>query len=295
MKLFLLTVSIFICSFSFANQIQVIYGKDERLEPWDIFDAKIRDLGNANAAMIPLNQLKPNSDGSFRLISNDKYGKYYNLCTDERFYSQPSDSDCSAFLVAPDIVATAGHCVAKMDCKKFNWVFGYEMLDEQKVRENYSADQVYQCDQVLGFMDRSDEDWALVKLDRNVTVATPLKLSSGQNVKKGTSVFNMSFPLGLPLKFSMFGKVRSWGASKNYFTTSIDVASGSSGSPILNKETLEVEGILVRGEDDFVKDIDPKSSNSCQRLKKCTEFKCTGEDVTSISVLNIQLQKYFKK
>src|SRR5690606_16809522 len=50
-----------------------------------------------------------------------------------------------------------------------------------------------------------------------------------------------------------------------------------SGSPVLNASTHEVEGILVRGEIDFV------YKNGCLASKRCDQNACRGEDVTLIT------------
>jgi hypothetical protein len=60
----------------------------------------------------------------------------YTFCEGERFVDQPSPGSCSGFLIAPDLLVTAGHCSLVQDfCSKFRWVFGFE-YDERTKRYN---------------------------------------------------------------------------------------------------------------------------------------------------------------
>ena len=45
------------------------------------------------------------------------------MCPDERFAAQPANADCSATLIAPDIMLTAGHCINS--CGDSRFVFDY--------------------------------------------------------------------------------------------------------------------------------------------------------------------------
>jgi hypothetical protein len=59
----------------------------------------------------------------------------------------------------------------------------------------------------------------------------------------------------------------------------LDTYGGNSGSPVFNHRTGEVEGILVRGENDYV--YDP--GQGCQVSNRCASDVCRGEDVTYIT------------
>ena len=64
-----------------------------------------------------------------------------------------------------------------------------------------------------------------------------------------------------------------------YFVANLDTYGGNSGSAVFNTDTGLVEGILVRGENDFV------YSNGCRVSNVCPAPGCRGEDVTKISEL----------
>ncbi|MFN8369647.1 MAG: S46 family peptidase [Bacteriovoracaceae bacterium] len=84
--------------------------------------------------------------------------------------------------------------------------------------------------------------------------------------------------LGLPTKISDGANVRTNNNPK-YFVANLDTYGGNSGSAVFNTKTGEVEGILVRGENDYVYD----SAQGCRVSNKCTNAGCRGEDVTRIT------------
>ena len=84
-------------------------------------------------------------------------------------------------------------------------------------------------------------------------------------------------PSGLPLKVTIGGAVRK-SLHPNFFVGSLDTYQGNSGSAVFNAETGVIEGILVRGENDFV----PNADNFCIESNKCTDDACRGEDVSRI-------------
>ena len=88
----------------------------------------------------------------------------------ETFASQPLGCFCSGVLVAPDIVATAGHCVkSTADLDHIRFVFGFRMVDDDTARTTFPDDDVYRGTKVIGRKLTPDRtDWALVRLDRPV-------------------------------------------------------------------------------------------------------------------------------
>ena len=60
----------------------------------------------------------------------------------------------------------------------------------------------------------------------------------------------IGFPSGLPCKVAANAKV-SQNTDTFVFTGNLDTYGGNSGSPVFNLTTHEVEGILVRGGEDF--------------------------------------------
>ena len=92
-------------------------------------------------------------------------------------------------------------------------------------------------------------------------------------------------PVGLPLKISAGASVRD--ASKvGYFVADLDTFGGNSGSPVFNTATKLIEGILVRGDDDFL-----ASPAGCTTMATYAQTGGRGEDVTKISVLQSFIPK----
>ena len=52
-----------------------------------------------------------------------------------------------------------------------------------------------------------------------------------------------------------------------------------SGAPVLNKETGEVEGIFLQGENDF----EYNKAQNCWEIRKCDDYTCIGESVFRIT------------
>ena len=52
-------------------------------------------------------------------------------CVEERFSTQPALSHCSGFLIAEDLIVTAGRCMDSMqERKNSSWVFDYHVDNE---------------------------------------------------------------------------------------------------------------------------------------------------------------------
>ena len=105
------------------------------------------------------------------------WGELEDLCADERFANQPAPGWCTAFLVAPDLLVTAGHCLRDPDiCESVAFVFGFQMLDEDRAVTSVPASQVYYCAEILSLTDEGDDDWGIVRLDRPVEVTVNARL-----------------------------------------------------------------------------------------------------------------------
>ena len=60
----------------------------------------------------------------------------------------------------------------------------------------------------------------------------------------------------------------------SFFVANLDTYGGNSGSPVFEEDSDIVEGILVRGDTDFV------SNGTCIVSNVCPTTGCGGEDVT---------------
>jgi hypothetical protein len=81
-------------------------------------------------------------------------------------------------------------------------------------------------------------------------------------------------PVGLPTKVAGGATVRNNNPSK-YFEANVDAYGGNSGSAVLNARDLKIEGLLVRGNPDFV------YAGGCVASNQCPDTGCPGwEEVT---------------
>lgn len=271
-----------ICSFSSADQDlheRVVYGEDNRLDLYQVTDPALLALADSTVGLINLDRLEEQPD-SWK-IAIRPYAEKHNLCTSEKFYDQLTAPSCTGFLVAPDKVATAGHCVENFEkCTERKYVFGYSMAMDGANPTEIPKSEVYSCAKVISSGYQNGVDYALVELDRPVTNHLPLKLNLTGQIADGTPLFVMGHPAGLPLKLVAGAYVRS--SDDAYFVSNLDTYGGNSGSPVFNAETYEVEGILVRGELDYVQN---PQTPTCNISNVCANEGCRGETSTKVSAL----------
>src|SRR6266550_8655568 len=104
---------------------RVVYGVDNRQDLYKVTNIKVRKAAQAVVALVEKRDLVADGHGSWRLKTT-KYQEDYKLCSSEAFSSQPLGCFCSGFLVRPDVVATAGHCVkSDADLAHGRFVFGF--------------------------------------------------------------------------------------------------------------------------------------------------------------------------
>jgi V8-like Glu-specific endopeptidase len=208
-------------------------------------------------------------------MKTSSYAKYFNLCSDEKFYDQQQATWCSGFLIAPDLIATAGHCInSQAECEKTSFVFGFKKPSEGETVTTFQQDAVFQCKELIArTLEMSGADFAIVRLDRPTNRA-PLSLSK-KLPSSSDELVVIGHPSGLSTKISGGAFLRS--ESNGFFVANTDTYGGNSGSAVFNAATGEVEGILVRGERDFV------WRSTCKVSKKCADDECRGEDITKIA------------
>ncbi len=257
---------------------RVVYGIDNRKDLYQVKSTSVRAVADAVVALVKASDLVRQSDGSYTL-STAPYQEAYQLCGSEPFVSQPIACFCSGFLVRPNVVATAGHCVkSQSDLSNIRFVFGFRMMDADQARTSFPADDVYAGAQLIGRQLSEDgTDWALVRLDRAVTGRKPVTLRTTGKIGNTQSLFVVGHPCGLPQKYAPGAKVRD-NTPAPFFVANLDTYGGNSGSPVFNSRTRTVEGILVRGENDFV------TNGACYVSLVCPTTGCRGEDVTRSTV-----------
>lgn len=257
----------------------VIYGDDNRQDVYAVSSQALKTVADSTVAMIPNAALRSSAGSSNLTVLSATYGESYGLCSTEPFVDQPNAAMCSGFLVGEDLIATAGHCISDSECSENSFVFGYEMKDEATAPIQVPASEVYKCKQVIAREQTEGQDYALVQLDRPVKNHQILSLST-HPAQVNDPVIVVGHPAGLPTKIAGGAFVRE--VQDTFFVSNTDTYGGNSGSAIFNANTLEVVGILVRGEQDFERNV----RDACNRSKKCSDTACRGEDSTQIKFIS---------
>lgn len=288
---FFLTLSV--TCFSSDNSTNIIYGVDNRIE---LFEGISRDqsFGTAVAGMIETKKLI--GTGSGFMLPPATLSSELGVCEDERFKDQPTSMLCTGFLVSPNLIVTAGHCVSDQSrCEDVSFVFDYK-LKENTLRADIMVPKknVYRCSRVVeakhtfGF---GSQDYALVEIDRVVEDVVPLAIRTEGIVKNDDPLVVIGHPSGLPLKVSSGAKVIHNEPFLNYFISNLDTYGGNSGSPVFNDKTGIVEGILVRGNKDYILDSD----GSCRRSNSVpddhVEKGLGGESVNRITSIKALMKR----
>ncbi len=273
---------------------KVVYGEDSRAEVYQHETPLYQEWGRSIAGMVEKSRFEKDlflAQNEVRILSDDLPFSY---CSDDPFAQQQTAPICTGFLVGEDLLLTAGHCVeipGEDACRDYSWVFE---LDEGKYLSHAGEEKgaivkdssVYECKEVVFYKLDGEEDFAIVKLDRPVDNRTPLDLRLEGAVSKRDPLVVIGHPLGLSQKVADNAYVRD--IQEEYvFKANVDSFVGNSGSPVFNGNTGEVEGILVRGENDFVFDRE----KGCERVKNCAMDDCRGEDVMRIDYVMPYLQE----
>jgi hypothetical protein len=252
---------------------KVIYGTDNRLDVFQVTDPAIINDADSVVALFQAPSVVDNGNGTSTLLTQN-FGTSQNLCAGERFRNQPVGAFCSGFLVAPDIIATAGHCVNSTNVTTVRFVFGFRMLNATNAQTIVNNSEIYRGVAIIGRqLTTNGTDWSLVRIDRAVTNHRIVQIRRVGSIANNQALHVIGHPVGLPTKVAAGAAVRD-NSPAAFFVSNLDTYGGNSGSPVFNANTHEVEGILVRGETDFV------SNGTCNVSLVCPSTGCRGEDCT---------------
>lgn len=220
-------------------------------------------------------------------------GEYAGLCENERFREQPVAAFCSATLVAPDLVLTAGHCLipeqvasaepgealdAATGCDSLMIAFDFAYKNPTNAFNGnvgaIPASSVYRCKTIeaLGFVQQpSNIDWALVRLDRAVPNRDPMPMLPILP-KTNAPILQIGHPSGIPQKLAAglvtnrydfpYGEI----FEGNSFIYIADLFGGNSGGGVFDMSTGAVAGVpTVYSGQNFVFD----DANQCSVFGVC--------------------------
>lgn len=281
-------------SFNLQAIDKVIYGDDNRVDYYKM-SPTIKSIADSVVSLWDISSVKFDATKNKYVLQTMNYGDRLNLCEDEPFRNQPIGAFCSGALISEDTIITAGHCInSEAKCSSTYFVFGYAVKDRQNpdtAVTEFDSSNVYKCSKIIKTQvgpEPTEEnpqgiglgpDYAIVKLDRKVVGKTPLKINTNQKLTAGQEMFVIGYPVGLPVKFADGAIVRD-PSPYGYFVANLDTYGGNSGSPVFNLNTNLIEGILVRGDNDFV-----STPQGCTISNVVDSNGGRGEDVTKISVL----------
>jgi len=271
---------------NYATEEKVVYGEDNRVDVFESINSSYIKWSKATAAQIYTTSLKPYNSQQYRISGESLEAQ--GVCAEERFSQQSAVARCSGFLVSNNLLVTAGHCMqTTSDCNEASWVFDYKVEFSDQSEVIVSKDSVYKCKRVVSrAYDNSNlADYAVIELDRSVADRAPLdfRVKTGSKVGpyKGDRLVVIGHPSGLPTKIADGAQIRSLNSSI-YFKANLDTFAGNSGSAVLNINTGKVEGILVRGDTDYVFD----NERNCKVVNRVSNDGGTGEGVTRITTVS---------
>jgi len=251
-----------------------VFGADERA---DWYEVPAETVERRIARSVALISFHPDTELAAAGIGDavEDLGTKWKLCPDEAFAAQPSLTGCTGFLVGPDLVATAGHCV-EHGCDGLSVVFDYAYpAAPADLRADLLMDSSgpYRCIEVV---DRSftghgtsDDDYAILRLDRTVSDREPLRLARTEPAI-GAALTLFGYPWGVPQKIAGGAVVQEVHAKR--FASTTDSFAGNSGSPVVDASGV-VQGIHVTRASEQHRVMD--EARGCYRIAHCPE-DCDG-------------------
>ncbi|GAB2766896.1 ankyrin repeat domain-containing protein [Salinimicrobium soli] len=253
-----------------------VFGKDDRKE---VKDAEgYEDFVRATAVMVSKKAIRENRiygyDLMERLQLQFETSKFHE---NVKFLDQPTIANCTGFLIAPDILVTAGHCVTTLEeAQEYVWLFDYTSEMYYDGFNRYivvEPENVFEVTEVLGAEfqeEEGDVDYSVLRLDRQ-SDRRPYRFRTSGTVANGTAINTLGAPTGLPLKFSTNAIVTD-NEPNSWFKSNIDSFPGNSGGPVFDQNGF-IEGILVRGAVEYTNEGyrgDYKYDEECDCIKTVT-------------------------
>ncbi len=298
----------------------IIFGSDNRV---DVIRDAYKNKFLAPAIAMSFGQPYALPQKNLELFNLDFYpateSYSLGLCAEEKFSKQYANwLNCTGFLVAEDVMVTAGHCLifnhsgvepALVEdgmttmCSDFDWLFDYTAKGNGQVSiSNYAETQTARCAKVLhaeitpDVVEKNGKivgeyglDFSIIKLDRPFPNRSVLKFAK-TSVNQNQRVFALTYPSGLPMKVAYNARVLE-SHFENFFTTNLDISSGSSGGPVFNMQN-EVVGIVVRASpgEDYIWNEKRECSVSYV-CKELGEGDCSLDDMPGAYPLGTHVHK----
>lgn len=238
----------------------------------DVFQTTILNIVNADAVcdLTLTSSLEP-VVGGYRWGGNKNMSgvpahTLLPFCSTEPFSGQYSvDSACSGLFVAPDIIATAKHCLSVSTFGTIRIVCGHRMVGHTAynlpVRMDaqggftLSAEDIFTPVAVVAAgpgPSGTPGDWTLIRVDHRLPQKRDVPAIDTALPVVGATVAGVGYPLHEPERVLEGGTVSSASGSTGIDVSGIDAATGCSGGPLfsITPAVNRVLGILY-GEGDF--------------------------------------------
>lgn len=265
------------------SEPKVVYGNDDRLDVYQETDPERRAWAASTCMLIYTSDLvyKDASTYTLRTAAYTVGGR--PACPGEPFGNQPLVASwcCSGFMADNDIIVSAGHCISPTNYTNVAVVFGFEMQNATTPVLEFDVSQIYTPVEVISRQNTSSYDYSVIRVDRPITVAEPLPIREEGEIAVGEPVGVIGFPSGLPKKIAFGNATRvTSNTAPSFFKANLDTYGGNSGSPVFNAATGLVEGVLVRGNTDYI------FEGTCFRSNTLPDDTLDSEQVTKSTVFS---------
>ncbi len=251
-----------------------VYGVDDR----ELITDSSPYAHYARAVLSQLREGALNKQGKRFFLKTKSLNEHVgNLCEDTPFRETPTFSYCSAFMVSPELMVTAGHCIEdQQECEETTWAFADQMTSSKEI----PSQDIVRCEKLVNRLKNSisKNDYALIKISRPISHRPHLNFRTSGVITEDAPLVVIGHPTGLPLISTDQGQIRE-NDSPFLFKLTSDTFGGNSGSPIINIDTGLVEGILTDGDLDYILDRE----RGCRTTFKCQEGSCRGENGVRIT------------
>lgn len=271
----------------------IFYG-DDRKDFHEIKEPKIKELSASIPSLIQKEKLIEKDD-HWQINTKSLENSSYKFCSDANFAQEKLLANCSASLIAPDLVLTAAHCLEKdwvesiYHPRAYMIVFDYKKTHKDEEITKLPKENVYEIEDNMPLYEYSWNnmlDVAILKLKRPVTDRRPIKLNLNHDYSTATPLFVFGYPLGVSQKLTDESNIISVGETQNSFRHYLDTFSVNSGSAIFDKDTYEIIGVHVRG----TMGKDPSGRNDCRDWRVGIPGEDYGE-ANMLSPLKNQIEK----
>ena len=266
-----------------------IYGDDDRREYFETESEPLRKVARASGVLLDADEVTTNDDGEVT-IPDEPLSETLPACPSAKFSDQPAPGGCSGFLVAPDVLVSAGHCIKdERDCEstRVAFDFRYEESTDEDVA-TLAEEDVYSCKSIISrdWQRGEKNDYGVYRLDRPVEGVDPLDFRTDGKVAPDTQLAVVGHPMGLPLKITAGGRIVD-NEPTDWFLYNLDAFGGHSGAAVVDVETGVVEGIHVRGAPDYK--YSRHEGDFCYEMRTCEEVdpdsrNCFGTEGTRATV-----------